>query len=97
MASSPQEQAAARLPSFTTKAVAVLALYWMFWIPGFIANVVFHNEARRMERIAGERLPGSGCLATMLWLNIVLLAIGLIGGLCFLAFTLSTVRVSYGS
>ena len=76
MAFSAEERAAARLQSFTTKAVAVVVLYFVLWIPGIIANVLFHNEATRAERIAGERLPGTGCLRAMLFLNIALVAKG---------------------
>jgi len=96
MAISLQERAAARLQSFTTKAVVVLVLYWMFWIPGFIANAVFYNEAKRMERISDESLPGTGCLAAMLWLNAPLIAIGVIAGLCFLSL-LTSGRLHFGS
>ena len=85
MAISSEHRAAARLQSFTTKAVAVLVLYFVMWLPGFIANAVFYNEAKNTKREAGQGLPGTGCLAVMLWLNVALLAIGLIAAACFLS------------
>ena len=77
MNTSPQEQIAARLQSFTTKAVAAVVLYWLGWIPGFIANILFYQEAKRTERIAGRGLPGTGCLGLMLGFNVVLLVVAL--------------------
>lgn len=65
------ERAAARMKSYTGSAVLVFILYWLFWLPGLIANYMFYNEAKRMERIAGQSLPGVGCLSLLLWLNIL--------------------------
>jgi hypothetical protein len=90
MSISPQEQSTARALSFTTKAVAVVALYWLGWIPGFIANILFYLEAKRTERAAGKRLPGTGCLAILLGLNVVLLVIALALG----ALLLLSIRVN---
>lgn len=56
----------ARLKSYTWHALAVLLLYFCFFLPGLVANVMFLQEARRMEEIAGEPLPGVGMLRTML-------------------------------
>ncbi len=90
MSISPQEQSLARVQSFTTKSVAVIALYWLGWLPGFIANIVFFVEAKRTARAAGKHLPGTGCLGIMLVLNIVLLVIGL----AFLALLFASIRVN---
>lgn len=65
----------ARQQSYTGKAVTALVLYIFLWVPGFIANVLFYKEAKRMERIAGERLPGVGCLSALFWGAIVIIAI----------------------
>lgn len=54
--------AQARMQSYTSKAVIALVLYFVLWIPGLIANILFYSEAKRMERIAGNSLPGAGCL-----------------------------------
>ena len=80
------------MQSFTTKAVLVLVLYWMFWIPGLIANYLFYREARQTERIAGTSLPGTGCLAVMLGFNVVLLLAGLIVAACLV----SSIHVTNG-
>jgi len=76
MNNSLDKRSAARMQSFTTKAVAVLVLYWVLYLPGLIANVIFYREAKRMEHIADADIPGTGCLATMLWSNIVLIVLG---------------------
>lgn len=74
------ERALARSKSFTGKAVATLVLYIVLWFPGLVANVLFLNEAKRTQEIAGQSLPGVGCLTWLLWLNLwgCILAIGLI-------------------
>jgi len=77
MDNSLDQRSAARMQNFTTKSVAVLVLYWVLYFPGLIANVIFYREAKRMERIADADLPGTGCLATMLWSNIVLITLGI--------------------
>ena len=58
-------------PSFTGKAVATMVLYWLFYVPGLIANIVFYNEAKAASTRWGRDLPGIGCLATMLILQAV--------------------------
>lgn len=72
----------ARLQSYTTKAVLVFLLYLVIWVPGLIATILFHNEGKRMQRIAGEPLPGVGCLSLMLWLNIAVVALGIAIAAC---------------
>lgn len=66
----------ARLQSSNTKAVLVFLLYLVIWVPGLIANILFYKEGKRMQRIAGEPLPGVGCLSPMLWLNMAMVALG---------------------
>ena len=56
----------ARSKSYTGKAILTFILYMFFWIPGFIANVIFYEESRSMSKIAGKELPGTGCLGGML-------------------------------
>jgi hypothetical protein len=53
---------AARLKSYTGSAVLVFFLYLLFYIPGLIVNVMYYREAKRMQRMAGQGLPGVGCL-----------------------------------
>lgn len=73
------EQFLARTKSFTYQAVLTLVLYFILYLPGLLANVLFYSEARRAERIAGRSLPGVGCLLIMLWFNIVWIALGILG------------------
>lgn len=71
------ERAAARMKSYTGSAILVFFLYGAFWFPGLIANYLFYNEAKKMQRIAGQNLPGVGCLSLLLWIN-VLAIVGII-------------------
>lgn len=82
------ERAAARTKSYTGTAVLAFFLYWILWPAGLIVNWVYLREAKRMERIAGESLPGQGCLAIMLWANIVLFTLSVCGAGIFFAFVI---------
>jgi hypothetical protein len=81
-------RSAARLKSYTGSAILVLVLYFVFYVPGLIANFMYYNDAKRMEDIAGERLPGVGCLQAQLYLAVctfvaaamVILGIAIFGG-----------------
>ena len=83
-AESELERAVARTKSYTGAAVLTFVLYWLLWLPGFIVNVIYYREAKRMERVAGQNLPGVGCLSIMFWWQIVMLALValLIFGVC---------------
>jgi len=76
---SESERAAARMKSYTGSAVVVFILYWFFYIPGLIVNFIYYREANRMQKIAGNSLPGQGCLGFMLWLNVIVIVIGVAG------------------
>lgn len=65
------ERASARTKSYTTQAVITMLLYFVFWLPGLIANVLFLMDARRMQRIAGQSLSGVGCLWILLAIQII--------------------------
>jgi hypothetical protein len=80
-----QQIAAARIKSYTGPSILVLVLYLFLWLPGFIANILYYSDAKRMERIAGYSLPGSGCLAVMLWLNVISFILGLLGSCAVIA------------
>jgi len=75
---SDAEQVFARMKSYTGSAVLVFFLYYLFWLPGLIVNFIFYNEAKRMERTAGQSLPGVGCLTAMLWFNVVVVVVGIL-------------------
>ena len=74
----------ARTKSYTGPAIVTMLLYLVAWLPGFVANLLYWDEGRRMERIAGHELPGMGCLRLMLWLNVLyVLVVGLLLVLVF--------------
>jgi len=73
------ERSAARMKSYTGSAVLVFILYLVLWLPGLIANYMFYSEAKRMEKVAGQSLPGVGCLSVLLWLNVL----WIVGGVLF--------------
>jgi hypothetical protein len=73
-----QHIAAARAKSYTGPAILVLVLYLLLWLPGFIANILYYSDAKQTQRVAGHPLPGTGCLAVMLWLNVISLVLSLV-------------------
>ena len=82
----------AQMKSYTGSAIVVLILYWIFWIPGLIANVIYYQEAKRMEKIAGHGLPGVGCLTILLLFNVIIPA-----GICLLTVTGGGLTALFGS
>ncbi len=62
----PAQGAALPPRSFTTNAVIVLVLYFILWLPGLIANVIFLREAHEAEKTANQSLPGVGSLSILL-------------------------------
>jgi hypothetical protein len=75
----------ATMKSYTGAAVLTFFLYWLFFLPGFVFNIIYYREAQRMQRMAGHGLPGAGCLGWMLWVNVVLLILSVIGACIFIA------------
>lgn len=73
------ERIAASNKSYTGAAVLTFLLYWLFWLPGFIVNILYYNEAKRTARVAGHSLPGMGCLSIMLVLAVVSIVISACG------------------
>jgi hypothetical protein len=69
------QQAVAASKSYYAEAFITLVLYWLFWLPGIIANVIFIADARTKSQIAGRSLPGLGCLWILLFFNLVIPAI----------------------
>jgi hypothetical protein len=57
--------------SFTGAAVLTLVLYFILWIPGLIANILFYREAREVKRVTGRAPAGMGCLSAMIWGSII--------------------------
>jgi hypothetical protein len=71
MSFSDEERLHARMKSYVGPSILVLFLYFLFYIPGLIANYVYRKEAKQMEHVAGQKLSGTGCLGFMFWLNIL--------------------------
>lgn len=65
------ERALARSKSYIAPAVLVGYLYTLGYVPGLIVNILYMNEAKHMEQVAGEKLPGTGCLATLMWAGLL--------------------------
>ena len=78
------ERTAAGLKSYVNAAIIVLVLYWVLWIPGFVANIVYYMDAKRTEAVAGQSLPGTGCLTVMLVLNVITLGLLILAGIVIL-------------
>ncbi|MEW5945296.1 MAG: hypothetical protein AB1742_03775 [bacterium] len=78
---SENERTLARMKSYTGAAVLVFVLYWFFWLPGLIVNYIYMKEAERMEKLAGQRLPGTGCLTVMFAFGIAVTAISVFIGI----------------
>jgi hypothetical protein len=84
------EVIAARSKSYVAAAMVTLILYWVFWLPGIIANLLWYSEAKQRERVAGQSLPGVGCLSIMLWLNILVAGVVLLTLLFVTVISIST-------
>lgn len=79
---SETEIAIARQKSYVGSAIITLIAYWFFWLPGLIFNIMYINDAKRSQAIAGHKLPGVGCLWILLLLNVawILVLCGLLSG-----------------
>jgi hypothetical protein len=85
------ERAAARLKSYTDKVVIVIILYFILFLPGLIANSIWHEDGKRMERIAGQALPGVAALGLMRKMVFWIIAVCVI--LTFLLIIVSTIAL----
>jgi len=84
-------RAYAMTKSFVGKAWLTWALYiFGVGIVGFIFNIIYLNEANRVQRITGHTPPGKGCLIYLLVVNLLGLAVliitVLVTGGAFLSF-----------
>lgn len=55
-----------------------LCLYFIFWLPGLIANIVYWRNAKADERLSGYKPQGAGCLFWLLIWFVVLPLVGVI-------------------
>jgi hypothetical protein len=63
-----------RNQSFTGKAVIAFLLYFLFYIPGLIVNIMFISQANRVRKETGQTPSGIGCLWTTLIVSVIPLA-----------------------
>lgn len=68
-------RAIAQNKSFVGAAFITLFCYWLFYLPGFIFNIMYLMDAHKSAKMAGQTLPGTGCLWILLLLHTVGLAI----------------------
>jgi len=67
--------AAAQMKDFTSSAILTFFLYLLFFIPGLIFNIMYLREAERVQRLAGRKPTGMGCLQLLLIVNLGVLMI----------------------
>lgn len=65
------ERAIARQKSYVGAAVITFLVYWLFYLPGLIVNVLYLADARKTARVAGSAPAGLGCLWIMLILGLL--------------------------
>ncbi|MBN1807783.1 MAG: hypothetical protein JW909_01860 [Planctomycetes bacterium] len=56
--------------SYTARAFFTLLLYWVGYLPGLIANMVWLSAARREQRDYGGDVKGKGCLTLLIWVHL---------------------------
>lgn len=61
-----ERQRVAATRDYTTPAVITLILYFICWLPGVIANVIYYLQARQDEALVGREPQGKGCLLALL-------------------------------
>lgn len=82
----------AAMRSYTTPAVITLVLYFVLWIPGLIANIVYLMAANDDRRTSGMEPQGRGCLVALLAVFILVPILGCVG-----FFGLSALMVGIGA
>jgi hypothetical protein len=72
---------APRMRSFRWQVFIALALYFPFFLPGLIANIIWWNQARSLEAATGIAPRGKGCLTMMLVCAVImmLISVGIAG------------------
>jgi hypothetical protein len=53
--------------NYTFHAFAALFLYTFLWIPGFILNIIWLNQANKDQNQTGKPPEGKGCLVWLIW------------------------------
>ncbi len=72
---------APRMRSFRWQAFFALILYFPFFLPGLIANIIWWNQARSLHAATGIAPRGKGCLTVLLVCAVImmLLSVGVAG------------------
>jgi hypothetical protein len=78
---------------YTTPAILTLVLYFVMWLPGLIANIIYFMQASEDEKLAGHPPRGKGCLLALLivWVAGPLLLTALACALFALFGTIATI------
>ena len=84
---------AAASRNYVGYAVLVLVLYFVMWLPGIIANVVFYLQASNDEKLIGRAPEGKGCLVALLIFGIILPVISICLAMLFLFGALGSIAV----
>lgn len=58
--------------SYVSPAIVTLILYFVLWLPGMIANVVYLRSAQQTQKLTGHAPEGKGCLTAMAVVFLVL-------------------------
>lgn len=69
------EVAIARQKSYVAPAGIVFILYWIFWIPGLMINLVLVEEMACVEDVAGKRPMGATFLQAQFLFGLIPLAL----------------------
>jgi hypothetical protein len=78
-----ERQRAAAVRDYTTPAVVTLILYFVCWLPGIVANIIYYLQAQKDEALIGRAPQGKGCL---IWLLIVINGAFVLGILLYCVF-----------
>jgi hypothetical protein len=79
--------------SFSGKAVIALMLYFLFYFPGLVVNVMFICQANRVRRETSQTPSGIGCL----WATLIVSTIPFVTVLVIIALFLLQVISRAGS
>jgi hypothetical protein len=68
---SEMERAIARQKSYVGASVVTFLVYWLFYLPGLIVNLMYLSDANKTSDLAGQKPSGYGCLVFMLILGLL--------------------------
>ena len=73
------QKAIAAQKSYIGPSIITFILYWLFYLPGLIVNLMYIGDANRTAKIAGQKPSGYGCLIALMIFGIFpLIATGLL-------------------